>query len=236
MTNDSQSEELNKAFSRSTIEFATVAREYCFFAENAAKYTLKDYVKVASRLLPLLYIKASVLPELEQQSDFALEEYVDYQTYEVVRCSIRAKLAAHDEYLEVFKEDFKYSDSPIVASISEDMADIYQDVRNFCEQYQTGVDDLMNDAIVVVVEKFRTYWGQRLCNALQALHNLLYSSENLDEEEGVPTNNTAENIDLAKQFMDSLDNDSSSEPTSQTHDVPYFLRQTGINLVGGRKK
>lgn len=170
-------------YAKNVVEFATVAKEYCVLMENIDKYSKADFIKVSARFLPFLYIKASVLPEnMATILDGDLEETVDEFMYEDVRKKIRRKLTSHDEYLEVFKDDMARSEEPIPANISEDMADIYQDVRNFCDQYRLGIDEIQNDAIVAVSEKFRNYWGQRLCNALRALHSALYSGDDLSDE------------------------------------------------------
>lgn len=170
-------------YAKNIIEFATVAHEYCVLMENIDKYSKADFIKVSARLLPLLYLKASLLPDtIEMELDDVLQEAVDEYTYETVRKAIRRKLTGHDEYLEVFKDDMARSEEPVPANISEDMADIYQDVMNFCEQYRLGIEEVQNDAIANVAEKFRTYWGQRLCNALRALHCVLYSGDDLSDE------------------------------------------------------
>lgn len=218
-----QEPDFKLVYSKNVIEFATVAREYCVFAENAEKYTKADYLKVASRLLPLLYMKASLLPDATLASDESLPEIVDYDTYEAVRRGIRRRLTSHDGYLTTFKEDFRLSETPIAASISEDMADVYQDIRNFCEQYHCGDDAVMNDAVATVLDKFRTYWGQCAANAIGAINAALYSGDDLKDEEPA----------------DDLDDDEpyDSEPSDSAADdaTPYFLRQTGMRLVGGNK-
>lgn len=170
-------------YAKNIVEFATVAREYCVLMENVEKYSKVDFIKVSARMLSLLYLRASLLPEdVATVLDDELEEFVDEYTYETVRKAVRRKLTRHDEYLEVFKEDMQRSEEPVPANISEDMADIYQDLMNFCEQYRLGIEDVQNDAIASVIDKFRTYWGQRLCNALRALHCALYSGDELDDE------------------------------------------------------
>ena len=98
-------------YSKNVIEFATVAREYCVFAENAEKYTKADYLKVASRMLPLLYMKGALLPDATLASEDALPEIVDYETYETVRRGISNRLTSHDNYVTTFKEDFQYSET-----------------------------------------------------------------------------------------------------------------------------
>ena len=169
-------------YSKPVLEFATVAREYCVFLENAERYNKIDFITVASRMLPLLYVKASLLPQLKQIMDEPPVTVVDEFIYETIRRGVRRKLTRHDEYLETFKEDQERSIEPIPANISEDLADIYQDMRDFCEAFSIGVEDIMNDALVRVFDNFRTYWGQRLCNALRALHSVLYGTDDLNDE------------------------------------------------------
>lgn len=64
----------------------------------------------------------------------------------------------------------KYSDQPITRFISEDLADIYQDVKDFICLFQLGLNLTMNDALAQCQENFRLYWGQKLVNTLRALH------------------------------------------------------------------
>lgn len=222
-----QEQDFQMVYSKNVIEFATVAREYCVFAENAGKYTKADYMKVAARMLALLYMKGSLLPELTLASDDGLPEIVDYETYETVRRGIRARLTSHDSYLTTFKEDFQYSETALAANISEDMADIYQDIRNFCEQYQCGDDAVMHDAVATVAEKFRTYWSQRAANALTAINAALYSGDDLSDEKASP--------DMAMDDDDDETDDQPQTPDDEADGTPYFLRQTGMRLVGGKK-
>lgn len=217
--NIEQEEDYQQAFSRGALEFATVAREYCVFAENAGRYAKADYLRVASRLLPLLYMKAALLPETRRASDDDLPEIVDYETYESVRRGVRARLTSHDDYLTAQKEDFRLSETPIAASISEDMADIYQDVRNFCEQYHSGDNAVMNDALALVADKFRSYWGQRACDALGAIHAALYGGDDLADEAPAPDGDEPD--------------DDVAGPDGGT---PYFLRQAGMRLVDNKKR
>ncbi len=198
----------NKVYSHRVVEFVTVAREYCLLLENTQKYTKADFLKVVSQMLPLLYLKASMLPSFEQLLDEDPQDYVDEYTYEQIRIAIRRKLTRHDDYLEVFKDDMQLSETPVVANISEDLADIYQDLFNFCEAYRIGVDEIMNDALYKVSDQFRNYWGQRLCNAQRAVHSTLYGPDDLDDEKPLDDQALARN-----ESPDLDDSDNWSFPT-----------------------
>jgi hypothetical protein len=90
-------------------------------------------------------------------------------------------MGEQDDYLDVFVEDMKYSDSPILMTISENLADIYQDLKNFAYIYKIGVEDEMLAAVETVKRNFENYWGQKLTNVLRAIHEAKYSNNNFDE-------------------------------------------------------
>jgi len=83
------------------------------------------------------------------------------------------------------------SDTPIAAFVSENLADVYQELKDFAANYQLADVDTMNDALVTCLEAFGQHWGQKLLNALRALHALRFSEsfgaeddENKDEQSG----------------------------------------------------
>lgn len=161
-------------FDRNVVEFVTVAAEFCKFLEQAEGVKRADFIDTALKLLPLLYLKASMLPECSAMSDEAPETYVTEEDYEVLRMSLAGMLAEKDDYLDVFVSDMKYSDQPIARTISEDLADIYQDIRDFIFVFRLGLNETMNDALAICQENFRLYWGQKLVNTLRALHEAKY--------------------------------------------------------------
>lgn len=174
-------------YSKNVIEFVTVAKEFCTVLETTEEYSRKEFVTVATRIIPLLYLKASVLPKVDSELDETIEKTVDEMTYARVQDMITSKLGRFNDYLEVFTPEMQRSDSPVISFIAEDLADIYQDIKDFISAYRLGVTEIMNDALADVVNNFELYWGQKLVNTLRALHAILYGEENLEEEEGEDT-------------------------------------------------
>ena len=116
----------------------------------------------------------------------ASPEFVSEEDYAGVRYRIAQILKAEDIYLDVFMEDMKYSDQPISAFISEDIADIYQDLRNFISVYQYRISEQMNDALFTCLQNFKIYWGQKLVNVMRPIHTLLYSEEpHFEDDENI---------------------------------------------------
>ena len=167
-------------FDKNSIEFVTVAAEYCGFIERARGVEPGAFVDTALKILPLLYLKASLIPECEMIGEEDLEVFVTEEDYECVQYSIAQVLGAQDDYLEVFHPDMAYSDTPIKKCISEDLADIYQDLKDFIGVFQLGMNTTMNDSLYVCKEHFAEYWGQRLVNTMRALHNVKYNDSDLE--------------------------------------------------------
>ena len=169
-------------FDKNSIEFVTVAAEYCGFIERSRGADRKTFVDTALKILPLLYLKASLIPECELIGEEDLEVFVTEDDYEMVRRAIAHVLGPQDDYLEVFHPDMAYSDSPIKKCISEDLADIYQDLKDFICVFQLGMNVTMNDSLYVCKEHFAEFWGQRLVNTMRALHDVKYNTSSDDEE------------------------------------------------------
>ena len=174
--------ENNPIYERNTLEFVTVALEFCTFVETAGQNGLFDFIDKGIKLLPLLYLKATLLPEAEvDDEDDEPELTVTEDMYEAVRTRIAALLGEKDSYLETFHPDMQYSDTPIAAFVSENLADVYQDTGNFVSLFRQGNEEVMLQAIALCRANIQEFWGQQLLNALKALHAIRYSDEEIIE-------------------------------------------------------
>jgi len=168
-------------YERNTLEFVAVALEYCSLVETVRQLTMFEFVNKTTKMLPLLYLKAALLPDVPLDDDVELEYAITEDMYESVRTQIAGLLGEHDTYLETFHPDMQYSDTPIAAFISENLADVYQDTGNFISLFRQGNEEVMQNALALCRINFQEYWGQRLLNALKALHAVRYSEEAEDE-------------------------------------------------------
>jgi hypothetical protein len=179
------------AYSRNVIEFATVANEYCLFLEKANLMSGKEFVEKIQKILPLLYLKASLIPEIEDEEVETPEKYLTEVDYNFILNKLSEKLGPNDSYLEVFDPGMQFSETPVEASISENLCDIYQDLKDFIFSFRLGTVEIMTDAVWECRKNFREFWGQKLVNCLRAVHALLYSDIILDEtqERSISTEN-----------------------------------------------
>lgn len=172
-----------KVYATETIEFVTVAVEFCIFMESFKGLSVEEFTSKMTKILPLLYLKVQLVPEIESDDFGNIENAVTEDDYNFILNRVTAVMGRHNDYLEVFEEDMKYSAEPILAHVAEDLADIYQDIRNFVAIYERGIEEHMNEALYTCIDDFKSYWGQTLVNVLRALHSVAYSSLDEIEEE-----------------------------------------------------
>ena len=137
-------EELNRlVYSKNVIELITVANEFCSFLERAEEMETSDFLGRLQKLLPLLYLKTSLLPVFGQAWDDELEKYVTEMDYNVIQQNVILHLGANDDYQEVFTPGMQFSETALTASISENVADIYQDIKDLVLSFRTLNEDVM---------------------------------------------------------------------------------------------
>lgn len=171
-------------YDKTILEFLTVAVQFCALLEQANLTEAKPFIERITKILPLLYLKADLMPEYDPNELLETQSFVTEENYNIVRNNIAVLLGQHDDFLEVFVEDMKYSDKPILATISENLADIYQDVKNFVMFFKIEAqDELIFEAVAKCKENYKFYWGQRCVNVMRPLHELKFISDEMEDEE-----------------------------------------------------
>jgi hypothetical protein len=163
--------------SKPTEDFVRTALEFCVLVEKNTQDKREFFIDNMVKVLPLLYLKISIIPPVEENYDSDLPSKVTEDMYNKVEDAVSRLLGNDNLYLETFHPDIRLSDSPVAVKISEDLADIYQDLGNFIAVFKNGQKETMNDSLALCVLNFEKYWGQRLLNALRALHYIKYNEE-----------------------------------------------------------
>ena len=158
--------------SPTSLAFIALTNEYCQLVENCGDCSREGLVESLVKLLPRIYITAIDLePNLDYFDSF-IAQALDESTYDIVRAGISSIMGEDDVYLEVFLDDMKYSDTPIATSISENIADLYQEFYNLVAALRDLNTDEQRNILSMCKDNFKEYWGQTLCNVLRALHSL----------------------------------------------------------------
>ena len=97
---------MNNIYRRDILDFVTVATEFCKQVEQCAGSERAEFTTIMQRLLPMVYLKASFIDELEEGVGF-VEAVVTESDYEYVRTQIASIMRDADDYLDVFVEQFR---------------------------------------------------------------------------------------------------------------------------------
>ncbi len=168
-------------YRQDVIDMLTVGVQICLLLERAGENEKPEFVSKLLRLLPMLYYKTLCIDYHEPADNTYLQTFVTEEDYNLVAASVADLLGQDDAYLEVFVEGMQYSDTPITAFISENLADIYQEIKDLAGNFQTGNEEVMSDALYAALSSFREHWGQKLLNAMRALHTCWLNSTTPDE-------------------------------------------------------
>ena len=175
--------EEKKIYSRPVIEFAASANEYCKYLEAKSDINGIEILKVTQRLLPFIYLRASLLPMLEPLLEDATEKSVTEFDWTRMHYNLLTKMGNNDPY-PVIVSAGDPSDGLYTGSIAESLTDVYQDLKDFIASYKSGNEEVMNDAVWEVLMNFEEFWGRKLLNVLTAIHTVLYSeAETTDQKE-----------------------------------------------------
>ena len=89
-------------YQQPAIEFVTVAVQLCIYLEQLAEQEKRELVDKMLTFLPLLYLKARLVPRNEQEMDGYVEQFVTEEEYEDIEVDIiHAPDELYDEEYEI---------------------------------------------------------------------------------------------------------------------------------------
>jgi hypothetical protein len=165
-------------YSRTVIDMLTVSNEYCLFMEKAEDHTREEIFQYIQKLLPLIYLKASLLPVIPVNDENYAEHFVTEEQWERLFNTLSAKFGIDDIYHFIDLNE-KSNLDPVRASLSENLTDLYQDLKDFVLLYQKPLRASQENAVRDCKSLFETRFGYRLVNAGQAIHYILFPSADM---------------------------------------------------------
>ena len=197
-----ENEEGFSIISTEVIDFVKSANAFCEMVYNFRDLKRSEVLFELQGVLPRLYLNALALPKMESFYEEGNEKFVTEEEYDDLKTMLADKFAYLDDYPEISGTESSDSGAPVVSYLSENISDIYQDLKDFISLYRMGSNEIMNDAIWEIKLNFERYWGQTLVNALRYIHQTLYSEEAIDDNEN-PSNaeSSQTNIDTSSWFI-----------------------------------
>jgi hypothetical protein len=170
--------EQEKIISKPVIEFITVANEFCLLIEEIEKYPKENILNYFQKILPLVYLKCSLLPDIDNQDEF-FERFVTEEQAQVIAEHIKLKIGPKDD---VFKDYINsLSDNNIYKlNISDELSLVYIDLKDFILLYQKNTMIAKANAINFCKLNFEKRLGERIIIVHKAIHSILYHSKMID--------------------------------------------------------
>ncbi|MBN1133220.1 MAG: DUF5063 domain-containing protein [Bacteroidales bacterium] len=170
---------LHYVYAPEVLEFVRSCNAFCSYLETLSETQAQDFIPDMIGLLSGIYASAVKIDQPEPIYD-GNEKVVTEEDWSLVYRTAAKVLGPYNAYLRIVdEEDYDRSDL-ITHNISEDLSDIYQELRDFTGLYSRGLEDIMNDALWEVRGNFEEHWGEKLLNALAALHRLYVKKVDLE--------------------------------------------------------
>jgi hypothetical protein len=158
-------------FSRKVTEMTTVANEFCIFIEENAKYEKIQILAYLERVIPLLYLKGSLMPDVVVSDDSANVKFVTQEQWQECFNGLKEKFGKDDAF---FCNENVQEKECTNYSIAECIADLYQDMKDFILLYQVNTMASRENAIFFCKLNFENQWGYLAIRSLFAIHHVLH--------------------------------------------------------------
>ena len=157
-----------------TKEFVKLCRRYCEYLERLPDKNISDFWVVQLHFLSEIYSGALNLPQIDAHYSQEVEKFVTEQEYNDTFVNLVAFIGVMDRFSDFSNFGPPGTSKVSEASLSEMLADIYQELKDFVSLYETDTLENMNDAIAECVDTFGRYWGVKMLSATRIIHVNLY--------------------------------------------------------------
>jgi hypothetical protein len=166
-------------YTKQVVEILTVANEFCLFTEKADSYSKVDIITYYRRIIPLLYLKGSLVKDVTPENEELNERFVLEEDWQAVLNTIRNKLYPNDHFW-VCADPHSEDTEPEKSSLGECIADCYQDMKDFLMLYQKNSHGAKENAVHELCQNFIYHFGPALTKALYGLHLLVLDTPAID--------------------------------------------------------
>lgn len=166
-------DEYNAIQDEAVSHFAKSAQEFCSLLEKSASISDKEFVQQAAYLLATLYAAGLSLPTLDngpEEQQASIEDTSFEHTSEIER-QTGQKLGKHNLYWE-FYDPYDQS-NPLTTTLSDDLSDIYRNIKPGLIAYQKGTARSVSAAVWEWKFHFIIHWSDHAVDALRAIHRIV---------------------------------------------------------------
>jgi hypothetical protein len=153
-------------------QFIVVVKEYVDLVEGSSQIPLHDFLRKCAKLLPQIYSLGLELPEIDLPEQEPNGTIID----EVLSPMplLKDLIGKHDLYAEVF-DPIILDEDMVIGSLSDDLADIYLDLKRPLLKYEIGNDKLKDIAVWEWKFNIGVHAGNHIVDALRPIHRLIFN-------------------------------------------------------------
>jgi hypothetical protein len=156
------------------INFIEAAKEYCLLVEKRDDKTNIQLLQQVFIVLPQLCLCGMRLPDVKRLSDYEPAR-LPYERRNDLSKSLQVMLKDYDVYTEIFDPYDVKEQEPIRGVLSDDLSDIYLDLRPGLHEWEQASPREKLDIIWDWKFGFEHHWGRHATSAFRALYSLLYN-------------------------------------------------------------
>jgi len=150
------------------LELLSVANEFVQFIDSCGQYDKQTTMSYLQKILPLIYLKSSLLPEFKLEDNSADERFVTEEEYELVL------LRLNEMFTQKCEDDHECSCTDDAPKVAEALTDLYQDLKDTILLYSTNKIAAQQWAVHNCRAWFIERWGLAVADILGYLHLCIY--------------------------------------------------------------
>lgn len=155
-------------------DFVKAANDFCLLIENASKRKTGELFSELQQILPLLYMKAAVVPLPRYCYEEEPTVFVKEDDYARIHDSLQKKFELFSGITGMSPGTLQNQHEITSFVLAENFADLYEELKNFTKLYEVGIPQAMNDAVWFCRKSFEHNLGVKLTDSLRSLHTLIY--------------------------------------------------------------
>lgn len=147
--------------------FVAAARHYCALVEGEQPNESSIFEKECLIALLQLYQQVLSLPPASSITD-ELPKEISIEDWKTLRIKTAERIV-RDYYWEVFQPFGMNKPDPLIGSISDDLADIWHDVKAGLLTFDSGAPNCVDEAVWHWRFSFESHWHHHVAGAIRAL-------------------------------------------------------------------
>jgi hypothetical protein len=190
-------------YSPEVLEFVKSSQDFCKWLEDGETRDGKRFIHEGLGILARLYSWMIIIPGTDPVFNESLEKFVSEEDWSRIYKNTEAILGPGNDYSDIPNvNEFDRSDV-ITRKISEDISDIYQDIRDFLEVFRNSPEEIMNDALWECKTTFENSWGEKILRILRAMHNNYFNADSQEDNSIIKnkSDNSLKNVDTSNWFI-----------------------------------